>query len=180
MLDREIINLFIRRDERAIKETKLKYGKYVRLCIGRIVEIKEDIEECENDTYLKAWNSVHKIQPVHLPAYLCRIAYHEALGKLGYYSAEKRCGETTDFNLEPEIMYYKNLCEYKVTEVLIDEFIDGFSTEKKEVFRLRFYEGASYEDISSEMGFSIGKTAMMVKRMKEKLKNHLIENDIYI
>ena len=55
--DDEIIELYWKRDPKAIEETQTHYGeKLGRLSFG-ILENREDAQECVNDTYLRTWNS---------------------------------------------------------------------------------------------------------------------------
>ena len=80
MDDNKIIELYLSRDESAIRETQEKYGAKLRQTAYRILENHEAAEECENDTYLKAWNSI----PPHEPRgyffeFLVRIIKHEAI-----------------------------------------------------------------------------------------------------
>ena len=49
MDDASIIELFRERDERAIAEMKLKYGKLCLNIAGNILSQREDSEECVND-----------------------------------------------------------------------------------------------------------------------------------
>ena len=55
MNDMEIIEMYFRRDENAIRQTEIKYGLFCRSLAYNILQIHEDAEECVNDTYLKAW-----------------------------------------------------------------------------------------------------------------------------
>ena len=56
--DDEIIELYWKRDPKAIEETQTHYGeKLGRLSFG-ILENREDAQECVNDTYLRTWNSI--------------------------------------------------------------------------------------------------------------------------
>lgn len=55
MEDREIIQLFFDRDERAIAESRDKYGKYCDGIAAGILHTREDREECVSDTWLRAW-----------------------------------------------------------------------------------------------------------------------------
>ena len=52
MDDEAIISLYWHRDENAIYETSLKYGKLCWHIAGNILSSREDSEECVNDTYL--------------------------------------------------------------------------------------------------------------------------------
>lgn len=54
MKDQEIIALYWKRDENAIKETKRKYEPYLFKIAQNILNDSRDSEECINDTYLNA------------------------------------------------------------------------------------------------------------------------------
>ena len=58
MEDRDIIGLFRKRSEDAIKETAKKYGKYCHCIAYKILYNEQDSEECVNDTYFKAWQVI--------------------------------------------------------------------------------------------------------------------------
>ena len=70
MTDKQIIELFFRRLEKAIEETDIKYGAYCRKISMNILQNKEDSDEAVNDTYLKAWNSIPPTKPNPLKTYL--------------------------------------------------------------------------------------------------------------
>lgn len=79
MDDVQIVELYFERSERAIAETAAKYG---RLCEGvayKIIGIREDAEECVNDTYLNIWNSVPPKRPDNFRAFICRITRNLSL-----------------------------------------------------------------------------------------------------
>ena len=61
--DSEIISLFYERSEQAIAELERKYGAAVRKTAANILDSKQDVEECANDTYLGAWNSIPPQNP---------------------------------------------------------------------------------------------------------------------
>ena len=78
MEDKRIIELFFGRDEAAIAESGKKYGKYLRYIAFSVLGDESDCEEVENDTYLRAWNSIPPERPVSLKGYLaslCRNAF---------------------------------------------------------------------------------------------------------
>lgn len=64
--DEIIIDRYIVRDEKAISYTADKYGKQLVAIANRICDDLDIAEECENDTYLRAWNS-------------CLLTNHEAI-----------------------------------------------------------------------------------------------------
>ena len=58
MQDEELIRLYVTRSERAIALTSDKYGGYCHTIAYQILKDLEDSEECVNDTYWKAWNTI--------------------------------------------------------------------------------------------------------------------------
>ena len=54
MDDKKIISLYWERNEDAIKETDIKYGKYCYTVAYNILGSREDSEECVNDTWQSA------------------------------------------------------------------------------------------------------------------------------
>jgi RNA polymerase sigma-70 factor (ECF subfamily) len=71
--DTKIIELFWERSENAISEADAKYGKYCYAIAYNILYSEPDSEECVNDTYLRAWETVPPEKPNALSAYLGRI-----------------------------------------------------------------------------------------------------------
>ena len=95
MKDNLIIELFRKRDERAIAELKTKYDKLCVYVAGNILSMHEDVEECVNSAYFDVWNNIPPASPDDLKTYLCRIVKNKAIDKLKYNSAEKRNSELT-------------------------------------------------------------------------------------
>lgn len=73
MTEERIIALYWARDEQAITVTDAHYGKLCRSLSYNIVNDWEDAEECTNDTWHRAWNTMPPQRPSSLRAYLCRI-----------------------------------------------------------------------------------------------------------
>ena len=69
MEDSQIINLYYSRNEQAITESDRKYGPLCRRISFNILSVKEDAEECVNDTWFAAWK---RMPPLYGPmALLC-------------------------------------------------------------------------------------------------------------
>ena len=82
MDDNKIIELYFARDERAIEETRTSYGRLIYSVAYNILDSAPDSEECENDTYLRTWESIPPTRPSILSAYLSRISRNLALNRL--------------------------------------------------------------------------------------------------
>ena len=79
MEDREIVTLFWQRDERALQAAADKYGGCCRAVARNILADEQDAEECLNDTWLNAWNSIPPHRPETLAGYLAKLTRYAAL-----------------------------------------------------------------------------------------------------
>ena len=70
MEDEKIIELFFNRSKQAIRELDIKYGRICRRLSYQIVNDRQNAEECVNDAYLGAWNSIPPARPDPRPALL--------------------------------------------------------------------------------------------------------------
>ena len=71
--DTELIKLYLARNDMAVRLTMKKYGRrLLHFTLGFLGD-KRDAEECVNDAYLKAWDSIPPNEPADLYAYLARI-----------------------------------------------------------------------------------------------------------
>lgn len=94
MQDRQIITLLFQRNDSALKEIALKYGKLLFRVADNILHCHEDSRECVNDTYFAVWNKIPPENPDPFTAFICRITRNLSIKKLRYNKAQKRDGET--------------------------------------------------------------------------------------
>lgn len=92
MEDEKIVQLYWDRDERAIPETAAKYGSYCTSIAQNILGSAEDAEECVNDTYMSAWNSIPPHRPGNLCTFLGKLTRNLSLNRYRYNTAHKRGG----------------------------------------------------------------------------------------
>ena len=90
MEDFQIINLYLKRSEKAIEESKIKYGGYLNQIAYNILRDSRDTEEVVMDTFLGAWNAIPPTKPNSLKHYLSRIARNLSYNRLEYNLAGKR------------------------------------------------------------------------------------------
>ena len=109
MDDNKIVELYLMRDEAAIKQTTAKYGSRLRSLSYGIVKDPQTAEECESDTYMEAWNTIPPHEPrSYLYAYLARITRHISLNCCRDRSRLKRNTFLCELSAELEqcIVYY--------------------------------------------------------------------------
>ena len=90
MGDDEILQLFYHRVEYAISAVEEKYGRLCRSVARGILKDERDVEECVNDTCMRAWNAIPPEKPRSLEAYLVRITRNLALDRYAYHHSQKR------------------------------------------------------------------------------------------
>lgn len=91
MNDAKIVELYLKREESAIRQTAEKYGRRLRSLSCGIVGDLSTAEECENDTYMEAWNSIPPHEPKkYLYAFLARIIRHISIDRCRSRSRLKR------------------------------------------------------------------------------------------
>lgn len=184
MNDREIVDLYWQRSEQAIAETDKKYGSYCRIIAYNILENTEDSEECVNDTWLAAWNSMPVNRPERLNAYLAKITRNAALTKIERKSAKKRGGREKDLALEelndcvPADYCLEKEVEDRVLAESINTFLDLLPEEEQLVFLSRYWFFASEREIAEKQGCSRSRINTMLKRTRNKLKKHLLQEGL--
>ena len=92
MDDDRIVALYWSRSEAAITETAAKYGSYLRSISFSILGSREDAQECVNDTWLSAWNSMPDKRPEKLSPFLGKITRNFAISKALEKTRKKRGG----------------------------------------------------------------------------------------
>ncbi len=170
MEDTNIVDLYLERDETAISCTAQKYGKRLGNIARNIVEDSGTSEECVNDTYLEAWNSIPPHEPrTYLFAFLGRITRHIALDFCRRRNASKRsanyCELTSEIeNCSPGSSRTENLTDEAELAKCLDAFLAGVN---------RYWYFDSVADISSSMNLSQSKVKTTLFRLREDLRKHL-------
>ena len=92
MEDSDIVALYWARSPRALEESARRYGAYCVSIAQNITGSPQDAEECVNDAWLRAWESIPPQRPVSLRAYLGKLVRNLALNRRRQNTAEKRGG----------------------------------------------------------------------------------------
>lgn len=183
MNDKEIVCLYLRRDEKAIEATKERYGRYIYSISYSVLGQKEDAEECENDTYLAAWNSIPPNEPKSLSTYLGKLSRRIAINRWKHNNRGKRGGGNMDSSIDElcECLPFGDDIEREIEQERLTEILDSFlrtlHTDERDVFMRKYFFFDSVESICEKYGFSEGKVKMMLSRTRKKLYKRLQEED---
>ena len=186
MDDRQIIALYNERSEAALSETAKKYGRYCRTVAYNILYNEEDSEECVNDTWLRAWESIPPQCPERLSAFLGKITRNLALNRYKHNTREKRGGGQTLLVLEElaECIPGADSTEEAAEEALLVEVLNGFlgklPTDKRKIFMRRYWYMSSVKEIAEDFGLSESNVKMTLLRLRRKLKQTLEKEGIIL
>ena len=186
MDDRQIIALYNERSETALSETANKYGRYCRTIAYNILYNEEDSEECVNDTWMRAWESIPPQCPERLSAFLGKITRNLALNRYKNNTREKRGGGQAVLVLEElaECVPGTDSTEQAVEEALLVEVLNGFleelPVEKRKIFMRRYWYLSSVKEIGLDFGMSESNVKMTLLRLREKLRKVLEKEGILL
>lgn len=179
MDDAKIVQLYWDRNEQAISATADKYGNYCTSIARNILGSSEDAEECVNDTYLSAWNSMPPNRPRLLAAFLGKIVRNISLNRYKHNTADKRGGSQTTVVLD-EIAEFVSGTDNIEQEFIrnelvkaIDGFLDKLPDHKRGVFICRYWYFDDISDIADRFGMSENNVSVTLSRLRLKLHNYL-------
>ena len=176
--DHEIIDLFFERSEQAIAELIDKYGGSVRNVAWNILNNPQDVEECSNDTYLQTWNRIPPTRPVHLGAYVCRIARNICLKRYHANTAVKR-NSYYDVALEelegtvPALSTVETDYGARELTAYLNRFLQCSSKEDRYLFLRRYWYGDGLAEIAGDLGITPHSASVRLFRLRQKLQKFL-------
>ena len=179
MDDDKIVQLYLARDEQAIRETSAKYGALCHSIAMNFLGNAADAEECVNDTLLRAWNAIPPAEPESLAAFLGKITRNLAIDRYKELHRAKRGGgeipavldelaEVIPAGDSPEdIMLQTEL------KAEIDAFLRSLPKEKRYMFIRRCWYMDSIADIAADYQMTENHVSVTLGRLRKKLKAHL-------
>ena len=180
MEDDKIVQLYLDRDESAIRFSSEKYGSRLRALSLGITSDLQTSEECENDTYLQAWNLIPPNEPgTFLYAFLARIIRHISIDRCRERSSLKRDGYIVELSEEMEMcLPASEDVESRVVEEelgkAISNYLHTLSQEKRVIFVRRYFYLDSIAEISKRCAISESKVKSSLFRTRNGLREYLI------
>ena len=181
MEDSRIIDLYLLRDDDAVKQTADKYGKRLRSLSYAIVQNRQTAEECENDTYIQAWNTIPPNEPrTYLYPYLARIVRHISLNCCRDRSRLKRNAHICELTAEMEqCIPSPDDLECRLDDMVLQEILNHFlgelDAEKRNIFIRRYWYMDSVAQISRSFHLSQSNVKTTLFRCRYQLRERLIK-----
>lgn len=184
MEDEKIIDLFFCRSEQAVSELSNKYGRLCSHIAIRILSNKEDAEECENDTWLRVWNSIPPTRPQILSAYVAKIVRNLALSRLQYNTRKKRHApiELLFSELEeclPDSTNVEAAADDTVQQS-INDFLNHLDDQTRILFIRRYFCAENVRELAQRFSLKESSVSTKLNRVRQQLKKHLEQEGIVI
>lgn len=178
MEDSAIIELYWARDEGAITETDRKYGPLCRSLAYNILSDREDSEECVNDTWHRAWDTMPPQRPDSLRAYLGRIVRNLSISRLRRRTAQKR-GDGLSLMLSeledcvPSPHHPEQDMDARELAAAISRWLRAQKQDDRVLFVRRYWYGESVSDLAGEWTLTPNQMAKRMLRLRRSLKQTL-------
>lgn len=184
MDDLAIIALYHRREERAIAESEKKYGGMCRSIAQNILSIREDAEECVNDTWHAAWNAMPPERPRSLGAFLGRITRNLSISRWRRCHAQKRYGgmevmlsELADCVPAPDSV--ERYMDREQLSSAISGWLDGLEERDRTLFIRRYWYGQPVQALARERGEGANALSQRLLRLRRGLRTFLETEGVY-
>ena len=177
MTDIDIIRLLWIRDELAIEQLEDNYGRYCRQISWDIVQNREDVGECLNDTWWKTWCSIPENKPDSLRAYVARITRNLSLNKVIHNQAWKRgYGKISTIEKEAGDLIGEDVISKMIDRddfvSRMDEFLNRQSQIDRMIFVLRFWYMKTPKEIAKQMDMKEKTVYNTLYQMRKRFRDY--------
>lgn len=183
MDDLEIVELYWERNERAIDETNIKYGRLLHRISFNILANHEDSQECVNDTYIKVWKSVPPERPRFFTAYLGRIVrnlsidcWNKSRAQKRYNGGEILLSELADCIPSSGTVWQE--IETKMLSEILSNWLYTLPKNDRILFVRRYWYGDSIKELAIKIGTTPNKLSGHMYRLRSNLKDVLEKEEV--
>lgn len=177
--DEKIVELYLARDQQAIKETQEKYHRFLLKLSYNILSDVEDSEESVNDTYLAAWNSIPPHIPSVLSSYLAKLTRRIAIDIFRKRNRGKRFATQYALSLTEldDCIADTNTPESQVDVKLLASAINAFlrtlDDDARNLFVGRYFFLDSLKKTAEYCGMTESRAKTLLFRTRHSLKSYL-------
>jgi len=171
-INKELLVKLKNGDDRAFEDLYISYKEpATRFCNS----ILKDIEESENivqEVFIKIWNRKSLINPeLNFTSYLFTIIKNRVFDYLKEVKKNELIREK----------YWENIVEYKTEDaeikeerfIRVKEAVDNLSIKRREIIKLNYEEGKSYEEIAHQLNISKNTVKNQLVKAKQVIRRQL-------
>jgi len=186
MTDEKLLEMFLQREPTAVACAQKEYKKCCMQTARRILRDEKCVQQCFNEAFLKAWQTIPPEKPASLRAYLLRLVREIAIEK---YMATAEEEPDTPLRkifdglestlLVPETDLDTDLVAMELGEAL-NAFLAGEPVRDRVCFLRHYWYGESIKEIASDCGLAEEKVRTLVAGMRRRLRVELMRKEIFI
>ena len=185
MDDKMIIELFFARSESAIAALAEKYGRQCHLVAANILNNEQDAEECVNDAYLAAWNTIPPQRPDPLRTYICRLVRNLCIKRYHHNTAQRRNSKyDVAFEELAACIPDDRSAEEEYDAARLTEHLNAFlatlDDDSRVMFVRRYWCSDSVAGIAARFGRRPHYVTVRLSRLRAKLKHYLEKEGVSI
>lgn len=184
MDDASIIELYWRREDRAIAETDAVYGRFCFSIARNILFDRQDAEESVNDTYLAAWNAMPPHRPSCLKMFLGKLTRRISVSRLRRNTAGKRGGGEAELALDelaqclPAPDGVEREIETKELEKAVSAFLRSLPESERSLFIGRYWLVMPTNELADRLGVKRSTARSTLSRTRKKLQEYLRKEEL--
>jgi RNA polymerase sigma-70 factor (ECF subfamily) len=177
--DDSIIKRLHGRDESALQDIRRLYGNLCFQMAFRILENREDAEECVNDMLLAVWDSIPPHLPVSLQAYLITLVRRSAIDKTRHEHAQKRGTTVYTLTLDelaeiiPSGEHLETIVEQRELINLLKAFLEMLKPQARHIMIERYFMSESIQTIAESNYMSENAVKKLLSRTRKQLQEYL-------
>lgn len=185
MDDTQIIELYLQRNETAIAETAQKYGEFCYRIAKNILSSSEEAQECVNDAWHQAWNTIPPQHPTRFKPWLGKVVRNLAINRWHKNHTQKRyaCTDQLLSELEdclPSAQTVEREIEQQELVEQLNHWLRSLQPEDRALFIRRYWNGVALNALAKEWNISPNKLAQRMYRLRQSLKAALEKEDIML
>ena len=169
------------RQEDAIPASEQNYGAYLRTIAQNILRDPEEVRECLNDVWFRAWTRIPEEPPENLQAFLAKLTRELAIDRWRRAHSEKRGGGELPLCLEelneciPGKSDVETAIERQELALVLRGFLQTLEPVRKNIFLCRYWYFDTVPEIAKRFGCSKSKVSSLLHRTRKQLKTYLKE-----
>lgn len=179
--DKEILDMF-RLDSKKNQAFELlvrKYQQKIYWQIRRNIEEHDDANDVMQEVFLKVWKALDQFrEDSQLYSWLFRIAHNECIN---WHRKNRKLKNQVDIDNidqkdENSLASENQGINAREIEKKLHEAIETLPEKQKIVFHLKYFQELKYEEISAQLGTSVGALKASYHIAVKKIENYLNEN----
>ncbi len=156
---------------------ELHEGELLRYA-ERLLNNGEAAQDIVQDVFLKLWKQPPADLNSHLRAWLFKVCHNLIIDRKRKEQHMARFTAEQQAQGEPQTSGGMRIVEDKETQSEIQQALNTLTDKQKEVVRLKFQNGFSYNEIAQITGMSVNNVGNTVHKAMQKLKQTLEEKKL--